>query len=91
MEPGNIRVPAAMGAAAFFIAGIETLGFYWATRLGINFFAWLIFHAFILGPPAILAKAFRVLHVFFNALPNHGKETSAIAPADKKKLGEIKG
>ena len=90
VEPGNIRIPAAMGAAAFFIAGIETLGFYWATRLGIDFFAWFIFHVFIFGPPALLAKTFRILNVFFNALPNYGKTEEAADPPKEKKLGVAK-
>lgn|GEM_PF-5339684 len=70
VEPGNTRIPAAMGAVAFFIAGIETLGFYWATRLGKEFFSWLFFHVFVLGPPAILSRVFGVLRTFFLAFPN---------------------
>ena len=59
-----------MGAAAFFIAGIETLGFYWASRLGMDFFGWLLFHGFVLGPPVVLGKAFQVLQRFFAGLPS---------------------
>ncbi|MGH1363456.1 MAG: hypothetical protein ACRBF0_07865 [Calditrichia bacterium] len=70
VEPGNTRIPAAMGAVAFFIAGIETLGFYWATRLGKDFFSWLFFHLFILGPPAIANRLLGVLRTFFLAFPS---------------------
>lgn len=73
VEPGNIRIPAAMGAAAFFIAGIETLGFYWAARLGKDFFGWLLFHLFLLGPPAVLGKIFRVICTLFRAFPHRGE------------------
>jgi hypothetical protein len=76
VEPGNIRIPAAMGAAAFFIAGIETLGFYWATRLGKDFFGWLIFHLFLLGPPAILGRLFRVMYIFFRRLHKQGDDSA---------------
>ncbi len=75
VEAGNIRIPAAMGAAAFFIAGIETLGFYWVTRLGKDFFGWLIVHLLILGPPVILARFFHVMFVLFDAMPGRYKET----------------
>ena len=85
VEPGNIRIPAAMGAAAFFIAGIETLGFYWATRLGKEFFGWLIFNLFIFAPPAILGKFFRVAHTFFQGLHHRGQNEEA-APARKHTL-----
>ncbi len=77
VEPGNIRIPAAMGAAAFFIAGIETLGFYWAARLGKDFFGWLLFHLFLLGPPAVLAKIFRVIYTLFRAFPHRGEKPAA--------------
>lgn len=79
VEPGNIRIPAAMGAAAFFIAGIETLGFYWAARLGKDFFGWLLFHLFLLGPPAVLGKIFRVICTLFRAFPHRG-EKPAVQP-----------
>ncbi len=77
VEPGNIRIPAAMGAAAFFIAGIETLGFYWAARLGKDFLGWLLFHLFLLGPPAALAKIFRVICTLFRAFPHRGEKPAA--------------
>lgn len=86
VETGNIRIPAAMGAAAFFIAGIETLGFYWAARLGKEFFGWLLFHLFIIGPPAFLAKFFRIISTFFHGLHERSREPEK---ADKKvKLGD---
>lgn len=80
VEPGNIRIPAAMGAAAFFIAGIETLGFYWATRLGKEIFGWLIFHVFIIGPAVVLARGFLVINAFFTALPSRMRQIEEPAP-----------
>lgn len=83
VEAGNVRIPAAMGAAAFFIAGIETLGFYWAARLGMDFLGWLSYNLFILGPPALLAKIFGVIHTFFNGLHNRESETDEAPPKRK--------
>lgn len=76
VEPGNIIVPSAMSGAAFFIAGIETLGFYWATRLGLEAVAWLSFHLLV-GPPRLLARALWIVHAFFRSLPSRSHQREA--------------
>ncbi|HEX5731539.1 MAG TPA: hypothetical protein VF131_01800 [Blastocatellia bacterium] len=51
------RIPAAFGAAALFIAGIEMVNFYWASRLALDFIVWFFVNVFLIGPPALLARA----------------------------------
>ena len=63
------QIPFALGAAALFIAGIEMLNFYWATRLALDFIAWLFIHVFLLAPPALLAKAASLVEQGREGLP----------------------
>lgn len=66
----------ALGGAAFFIAGIETLGFYWATHFGIEIMAWILVSIFLIAPPLILAKAFRALELIFQSLPSRARASA---------------
>lgn len=63
-------IPWALGAAAFFIAGIETLGFFWVTQLAFDFITWLFVSAVFIAPPYILAKVFRIFELLFKVIPS---------------------
>ncbi|MEW6617854.1 MAG: hypothetical protein AB1422_00635 [bacterium] len=63
-------IPFALGAAAAFIAGIETLGFFWATHLTFDFITWVFVYAILIAPTYILAKIFRLLEKLFKAIPS---------------------
>jgi hypothetical protein len=66
-------VSLALGGAALFIAIVETLGFYWASRLGLGVIAWVVISVFLLGPFYILAKVFRLLELLFGSLSSKSK------------------
>jgi hypothetical protein len=59
-----------LGGAAFFIAGIETYGFYWATHLGFGLLVWVAISVLIFGPLYLSAKACRVIGLAFHSLPS---------------------
>ncbi len=52
---GEASLPFAMALAAFFISFIETLAFFWATRLGLGVITWLCVHL-LLAPLHLLAR-----------------------------------
>lgn len=64
------QIPFAFGAAALFIAGIEMLNFYWSSKLALDFIAWLFVNVFLLGPPALLARAASLVEQGFHQLPS---------------------
>jgi hypothetical protein len=64
------QIPFAFGAAALFIAGIEILNFYWSSRLALDFIAWLFVNVFLLGPPALMARAASLVEQGWRDLPS---------------------
>jgi hypothetical protein len=81
------RIPFALGTAALFIAGIEMLNFYWATRLAIDFIAWLLIHALLLAPPYLLAKGAFLVERVFQALPSRVQEV--ISEGDARRIANV--
>jgi hypothetical protein len=69
------NIPFAFGAAALFIAGIEMLGFFWATRLSLDFISWTFLHLTLLFPPWLLAKASSLVKSGFQTLPSRVKRS----------------
>jgi len=73
--PEGSNIPFAFGAAALFIAGIEMLGFFWATRLSLDFISWTFLHLTLLSPPWLLAKASFLVKSGFQTLPSRVKRS----------------
>ena len=67
---GEILVPIAMGIAAFFIAAMETLGFYWAVKFGITLITWLFYHMLLYGPPIVGYSMMKIIEKTFRSLPS---------------------
>jgi len=67
---GELLIPVAMGIAAFFIAAMETLGFYWAVKLGMTAIAWLCYHMLLYGPPKIGCSVMKIIEQIFQSIPS---------------------
>lgn len=88
------RIPFAFGAAALFIAGIEMLNFYWATRLALDFIAWLFVQVLLLAPPLLVSQAALITERAFLSLPSRVKskvqeESPQTELSSKSSLSEV--